>query len=132
MTDHSMMASKMKNENLSTQAIYTSSAKRAKETAEFFSKSFGVQKKDFFTIPRLYHSSPDTILDVISEVDDQYDSVAVFCHNPGITYFANIILDQDIDNIATCGILAMNAEVDSWVKISKDNLKFNSYFYPKM
>ncbi|HMP32628.1 MAG TPA: hypothetical protein PKD85_23680 [Saprospiraceae bacterium] len=71
-------------------------------------------------------------MDVISEVDDQYDSVAVFCHNPGITYFANIILDQDIDNIATCGILAMNAEVDSWVKISKDNLKFNSYFYPKM
>jgi phosphohistidine phosphatase len=130
--DAPIMAQKMKDLNYLVQGIYTSSATRAKETAEYFAENHNVEKIDFHILPKLYHSLPDTMMDVIADADDQYDTIAIFCHNPGITYFAYSILDQDIDNISTCGILLMESSVNSWNEVKQGNLNFLKYYYPKM
>lgn len=130
--DAPIMAQKMKDLKYNVQGIYTSSAIRAKETAEYFADVHVVNKTDFHVLPKLYHSLPETMLEVISEADDQYDTIAIFCHNPGITYFAYSILDQDIDNVSTCGILLMDASVNSWSDVNQGNLNFLKYYYPKM
>ena len=126
------MADYLKKHDLNPKAIYTSTAKRAKDTALVFAERLGIENKDFFQLKKLYHPTPETILDVIKEADDQYSSIGIFCHNPGVTYFVNYVLDYDLDNVATCGIIHMTSDAGIWLDISKENLKFKDYFFPKM
>ena len=41
----------------------------------------------------------------------------MFGHNPGFTWAANQLANLDIDNIPTCGIVAMSFSVDSWSEV---------------
>ena len=68
----------------------------------------------------------------INGIDDQYDHVCLFAHNPGITYFANIVCEANIHDIATAGILIMEANVSSWHNIEAHDITLISYIYPKM
>jgi phosphohistidine phosphatase len=130
--DAPLMAKKIIESEFKTEAIYTSSAKRAKDTAKYFSTILEVDNNDFHVLPRLYHPTPDTILDVINEADDKYESIALFCHNPGVTHFASDILNQYIDNVATCGVIIMSSDASNWSEVNSNNLHFINYFYPKM
>ncbi|HRX28546.1 MAG TPA: histidine phosphatase family protein [Saprospiraceae bacterium] len=115
------------------QLIMTSTAKRAEATAQYFINafaglSFGVQEKS-----ELYHSTEEEILNILSLVDDEINTVYLFAHNPGLTFFANEInTNIYIDNVATTGILDINYAGDSWLDISFDSLKLIDYYYPKM
>jgi phosphohistidine phosphatase len=39
-------------------------------------------------------------------------------HNPGLTEFANRLLDDAIDNIPTCGIIAGELNIESWYDLA--------------
>jgi phosphohistidine phosphatase len=126
------MAEYLNKKQLIPDGIYTSTARRAKDTAMVFATTLSIPESHFFQYSKLYHPTAETILDVIQEADDRYNTIGIFCHNPGVTYFTNNILDYDIDEIATCGIVYMSSDSDTWSEISKTDLKFEDYFYPKM
>ena len=110
--------------------LISSSAVRAFETASIFSgilQSDKLEKSD-----RLYHASDDTILDVIREMNEGNDVAMIFCHNPGITEFANRMEGVFIDNVPTCGILAMDSSAKAWKDVSLSSLSLDFYLFPKM
>ncbi len=131
--DAPQMAKRILDRNLSIDLFVSSSAVRAKETCNFFSAAFGVDNKKIIYLDRLYHASPETIEKVIGSVDNSYNSVAVFTHNPGVTdYVNNLIPDLTIDNMPTCGVFCVEADVEEWEKFASAHKRFVFFDYPKL
>lgn len=129
-TDAPKMAIKLKSKNLIPELIITSPANRAKTTAEYFMKGFEMQKIE--VNEKLYHGDIDDIVNACTAIDDQIKSVMIFCHNPGITYFANVVCNANIDNVPTTGILVIDADTDKWEDIDMSKLILADFLYPKM
>lgn len=112
--------------------MITSNAKRAMETCLIFEKcfsSFLIKKREE---PGLYHAPENKYFEECALIDDQINSIMLFGHNPGITYLANSISKEYIDNIPTCGVLVIDSSIESWVDIDPTNCKLVDFIYPKM
>ncbi len=89
----------------SPQRIVSSDAARARATAEFVREGFSVTPDHLLFDHRLYHASPETLLEVVRELPDECPSVALVGHNPGSTEFVNAIVGRVvIDDLPTFGI----------------------------
>lgn len=128
-SDGPLMASHLQHKGFAPDVIITSAALRAKTTAHFFSDSGQIptiEKKE------LYHAPPDVYEEIFVDLDDVYDCVMMVGHNPGITYIANNIQPGITHNVPTCGIIVAHSTAASWDKVCWQNLKIDTYFYPKM
>ncbi len=97
---------------------YSSSATRAKKTAEITSTYFpGVAETEI--IDNLYTFSFFDLLKVVKNFNDDFDSVILFGHNEAFTEFVNRMGNQYIDNLPTSGVAWLEFDTDSWSKIEK-------------
>jgi phosphohistidine phosphatase len=112
------MAKRLKEKRVTPDFIITSPATRALDTAKEFAKILGYDKDKIKTDKRLYHANEDQFLSIIHELKerdrDEEEVVLVFGHNPGLTEFANLLLNEHIDNIPTCGIVKAHLKIDRW------------------
>jgi phosphohistidine phosphatase len=80
---------------------------------------------------RLYHADEKTFYDVIEKMEDEFSSIALFSHNPGITSFVNELTKTQIDDMPTCGIFAVEIDCKKWNEFKKAKKKFLFFDYPK-
>ncbi len=62
----------------------------------------------------VYEAAAKDFFEVVAEINNAFDCVAVFSHNPGITAFANELTKVKIDDMPACAIFALNAETKDW------------------
>lgn len=130
--DAPAMAKRLKSQNLHINAFVSSPAKRAKKTAEFFADVYLQNNDAIIFISKLYHADTNAFFDVISNLDDSLNAVAVFSHNSGITEFANLLTDTvKVDYIPTCGIFAVKINTPKWADFKKAKKEFLFFDYPK-
>jgi len=131
-TDAPKMASRLRKRKIEIDAFISSPARRAKKTAEYFIKEFGEKADDIILVSALYDAATNNFSDTIKDIDDKYKSAAIFSHNPGITAFANQLVDKaNIDNMPTCSIFAVKANVEKWKDFAKAKKDFLFFDYPK-
>ncbi len=131
-TDAPKMAKKLRKKNIKIDAFISSPAKRAKKTAEYFISGFDRNKDEIIFISSLYDAGLNDFSQAVKDISDKYESAAVFSHNPGITAFANqLINNANIDNMPTCSVFAVTANVDKWKDFSKTKKEFLFFDYPK-
>ncbi len=111
--------------------ILSSPARRALTTAQYFAEAFGIKNEDIHTVKELYHAYPDDILEMINALNDKHEVILVFGHNPGFTELANRFTEDYIDNVPTCGIVEIQAEVDSWEALDRETGRLVAFHYPK-
>ncbi|CAN5441344.1 histidine phosphatase family protein [soil metagenome] len=131
--DAPMMANRLIEKKIDIQAFVSSPAKRAKKTAELFCNAY--RKDDDFVIfmSMLYHAPVDVFYEVVDQLDDEFSSVAIFSHNPGITEFVNTLIDAvHLDNMPTCGIFAVQIHCEKWKDFKKSKKDFLFIDYPKL
>ena len=129
--DAPKMAARLLDKKVKVDAFIASSAKRARKTASLFIKEFGGDKEDIILVPELYLAGPEAFYNAIAKAPASANTIAIFAHNPGITEFANELTDVRIDDMPTCAIFAVNAEIKDW-KEFKDAKKTYWFFdYPK-
>ncbi len=119
--------SKMKN---IPDLIITSSAKRAKLTAEIYTDFLKNIRLE--TDKNLYLAPSYLFIKTANKLDEKYNSVLMIAHNPGITEIANEFSDSFIGNIPTSGIFKVDFDVDKWNEISTYNGKIDFLIFPKM
>ena len=129
--DAPMMAHKMKKLGLVPDLIVTSGAKRARKTAEYFQKEFGLPDHQFQVTDAIYEASAEEVYKVIRELPDSARFIYVFGHNPTFTWIANSIAGVHIDNVPTCGIVHAQIMIDSWKKFKPEHAGFIGFHYPK-
>jgi len=128
--DAPVMAKRLLTKKIAIDAFVSSPAKRAKKTAELFCQEYG--KKEIIFITKLYHASPETFFEVIAELDNSFNTVAIFSHNMGITEFANLLVkDVRIDNMPTCSIFAVRVNTKNWTDFKNVKKDFLFFDYPK-
>lgn len=129
--DGPVMAKRIAEHGAHPMLIVSSPAKRAKKTAEYFFKELKLPESSFILKSELYHAPPQVFFDVISQLDDSFNDIALFSHNPGITYFVNLLTEKRLDNMPTCGIFAVKANIGKWKDFEKASKEFWFFEYPK-
>lgn len=125
------MAKRLKEKGITLDHLISSPAKRAKKTARYFAEAFDLKKDDVQLLDELYAATRSTLLKVVSEIDDEYNSVALFSHNPGLTEFASSLTNVRVEDMPTCAMFALQIDTVSWQDFSTATKKFLFFDYPK-
>ena len=130
--DAPVIAKRLLDRNIVIDAFVCSPAKRAKRTAELFCETYKTNVDDIIFISALYHAPAPEFYEVIKNLDDHFNTVAIYAHNPGITYFVNdLIKDVIIDNMPTCGVFCVQVNINLWKDFTKAQKEFLFFDYPK-
>jgi phosphohistidine phosphatase len=130
-SDASIMAKRLLEKHVTIDAFVASPAKRAKKTAELFCKEFSGKEDNIIFVSALYHAPPEIFYEVIKHLDEPFNAVAIFAHNPGISYFVNELTNTRIDNMPTCAVFAVQANIDNWKDFAKAKKEFLFFDWPK-
>ena len=130
-TDGPEMAKRLLSKKIAIDTFISSPAKRAKKTAALFAAEYHIEKEQIVLVPELYHASSETFYETIAKAPDASGNIALFSHNPGITDFVNGLTHIKIDNMPTCSVFAVKADIPSWKDFKKAEKQFWFYDYPK-
>lgn len=130
--DAPMMAQRLLERQVQLDVIVSSTARRAFTTAGYFAEAYQLHKKDIRGMQQLYQAYPAVFYDVITKLEDTVTTAAIFAHNPGITLFANELTTTQIDNMPTCGIFAIKANIHHWKDFEDAKKTFWFFDYPKL
>ncbi|HEY1023679.1 MAG TPA: histidine phosphatase family protein [Sphingobacteriaceae bacterium] len=125
------MAMRLVKSHLVPQKLISSPAVRALSTAESFAEAFNIEKNKIKQLREIYEAHTSTLLEIINGLNNRYDYVALFGHNPGVTNLVVKLTDADIYDIPTCGIVLIEFPFDDWGLISSGTGKVNLYDFPK-
>ena len=125
-----VMGKLLREKQINPDLILSSSAVRAKTTALDIAERIGFQQNKILFKDEIYEASVQNLMRMINEIDNRFSSVMLFAHNPGLTSLNNFISNKYIENIPTCGVVALTSEKD-WSKTDKNSFKFLFFEYPK-
>ncbi len=125
------MGKRMKERDLTPDLMISSPANRALTTCKEIAAILGYHEDRIKTNSRIYHADEDDLFDVLKGLNESHTVVMLFGHNPGLTYFANTLLNENIMNIPTCGIVAGKLNIKSWRDIRSSCGKMDFFDFPK-
>ena len=99
--------------------VISSTAKRAKLTAEIFSKNLKIDTNSIHFEKNIYDFTGDELIETIKSTKDHVETLMVFGHNYAITNFVNNFGDRFIENVPTSGLVVIEFHVDYWKYIYK-------------
>jgi phosphohistidine phosphatase len=129
--DAPVMAQRLLDKGVAVDAFVSSTAKRALTTARLFAEKYNVPAGSIIEHPLLYHAPPEVFYSTIEAMKDAWQTIVVFSHNPGITAFVNELTTARIDDMPTCGVFAVQAEITHWKDFRASNKHFWFFDYPK-
>jgi phosphohistidine phosphatase len=127
--DAFQMASRIRNKDFFPELLITSPAARALETALKFSEVWQ-SPGEITTDITIYEADSRHLLDVINNISDSVDSVALFGHNPGITDFASYLTGADIPDMPTSAVVWIEFPFEEWKYISQQTGTMLLFDYP--
>lgn len=130
-----VMGKRLADMKVRVDAIWSSPAQRAVETAQYFAKALKIPQKEIQLHERLYTSTLDDLLGEIRSCPDVINHLMVVGHNPVISELANHLTGQgreaEIELIPTCGIVALEFLFSSWSLLREKEGRLLFFDYPK-
>jgi phosphohistidine phosphatase len=125
------MANILSEKNINPDIIISSDAVRAKEFAFVIASVLGYSSEDILFSRDLYLANEFEMLKTVKEVNDEKETVFLVSHNPGITYFANLLCNYNLENLPTSGIFGIEFDLKSWKETAFGNGQFLMFEFPK-
>lgn len=110
-------------------AVISSPAKRARETARLASEAAGVRSPILFD-ERIYEASPQTLVKVLSTVDDKAGTATVVGHNPGMEGLIRFLTGETAA-MPTAALAVIDLDVENWSEIDHLSGKLVEVLRPK-
>ena len=130
--DAPLMGERFRQLEESLDLILTSSALRARQTAELFANACGYPPEGIVEESELYLSGRRSVEDVLAIQDDCHELLMLVFHNPGITDIVNLCdAAIRIDNVPTCGLVKLSSDIRHWRDWSWSKAQFQYFDYPK-
>lgn len=117
---------------LKPSVIITSPAVRAKMTAALIARQVGYRAKSIRERQALYHEAEDSYLDILHGLEANYGSVMLVGHNPPLSAFAHLLCPDFSHELATCGLVALEFDCDTWKGLVPGHGKLKLYECPKV
>ncbi|MGQ0543689.1 MAG: SixA phosphatase family protein [Blastocatellia bacterium] len=96
-------------------AFISSPAKRALQTVQLFKESAGSNTPIKFD-ERIYEASPQTLRQVVSEMETRHRSAMIVGHNPGIEGFISLLTGER-QPMPTAAIAIIDLKIERWNEI---------------
>lgn len=108
--------------------VWTSSAQRARETAQFVTAGFEAEEA---VVDSLYLAGTNALLDCLRATPADVTAVAIVAHNPGLTYLTNALSPKHVtDNLVTFGC-ARFVYQGEWSDLALGQAQFQALDTPK-
>ena len=115
--DAPQMGKLLKNQHLVPEAIVSSTAIRARATAELVAKASGYKGGEITLNKSLYAAGPQAYLDALHDLSDDYVRVMIVGHNPGLEELVEM-LTGEIHIMPTCSLAYIKLMgIQSWLEI---------------
>ena len=112
-----MIAKCIRDANIRPSIIISSSAIRATETARILAAELGYPGEFLQTEKSIYLATAEQLKKLIASQDDGFSSMIIVGHNPGLSDLAEELLPGSTESLPTCGVFAVDIDVDSWALI---------------
>jgi phosphohistidine phosphatase len=129
-TDAPFMGKLLDKKNITADIIISSPSKRTKQTVKSINQQFPSPLKIIYD-ENIYETTLDGLENVIKNIDNKYESVYLFGHNPSLNSFVEKYINMD-ENIPTCGVVGIEFDCDNWNTISPKKSKILFFEYPKL
>ena len=129
--DAPAMAARILERGIHPNVFVTSTANRALSTAQAFHEVFKAKKEQLILVPELYHAAPQVFYEVMASLEDDWKTAVIFSHNPGITAFVNSLEVAHVDDMPTCAVFGVQADVKHWQDFAAAAKSFWLFDYPK-
>jgi phosphohistidine phosphatase len=112
------MSEHLKEKDILPQVILTSTARRARETANvFLAQCCG--EVTFTALDSLYMAEPPAVIDALKMIPDGVERVMVIGHNPGLETLLQLVTGR-VESLSTASVVYLELPIDSWSAISLD------------
>jgi len=114
------------------QLIQSSDATRALSTATMFARELNYPRNTIQVVENIYEAEENTLLQHFRKLDEQWNCVMVFGHNPGFTNVTNYFCHEVfIDNIPTTGIVCLQFDIEAWHQIKANSARMLFHKFPR-
>ena len=108
----------IRNKQVVPDLILSSSAIRARETVEIVIKTAKLRSEVRYD-ERIYEASPQRLLEVVSQIDEERKIVLLVGHNPGLEELLKLLTDRD-EHMATGTFARIDLKAASWDQVLED------------
>ena len=108
----SRMGQLIADENIVPDVILSSTARRARQTAELVAKHCGFETEIAF-VDSLYHAGPTAYVDRLAYLDDSISSAMVVGHNPGLENLVES-LTAEVTVMPTAALARIELSISRW------------------
>lgn len=113
------MAERISHKGIVPEQIVSSPAVRALSTARHFADVLKFSYSDIQLEPTIYEANTTALLKVINQLNNDFERIAIFGHNPGFTELVNYLADAKIYNLPTAGVVVIDFPFDDWSLVSQ-------------
>jgi phosphohistidine phosphatase len=113
-------------------AIITSDATRARQTAEIVATAVGFSAP--LTVePHIYAADPDTLLAVVRRIPDEVNSAIIVGHNPGFEELAEALAGNHDPGVRlpTSGLTLFEFDVERWAAVREGTGRLREVATPR-
>jgi len=123
------MGKLMKKTGLLPDVVLSSPAARAKSTARLAVRSADLDAEIKFD-DRIYEASPQSLRQVVSEVDNSNLSAMVVGHNPGIEGFIRFLTGEN-ESMPTAALAVIELDIKKWDEVDTGCGELQALFRPR-
>lgn len=109
--------------------IIASPARRAQHTAELVKAAARIEKA-ISVNRRLYEASTSELLDVATDIDDQFASALLVAHNPGLSDLVRV-LTGTLETMPPAALAAIVFSIEEWRDMAPGNGRLRDVFRPE-
>lgn len=130
-TNSAFMADIIAKKGPKADLIISSPANRALTTANVFASHQGYKEKEIRVEEKIYYGIWKDIATILMDIDDKFQTVYVFGHNPTISILCNNLALNSFDHFPTCGIACIDFKIDHWYEIEPVPGRIRYFEFPK-
>jgi phosphohistidine phosphatase len=121
--DAPRMGKLLKDEDLIPDLIISSTAARAKKTAELVAKACKYKGEEISLNQSLYGAEPADYLKVLQELSDKHKTVLVVGHSPSVEETVDVLTGSVDVIMPTCALAHISLPIQNWAELNEQKIK---------
>ncbi len=119
MTKINRVSNFLQSKNIYLNKLFTSNATRTIQTGNIIARKLGYNIDSIENNPFLYKVTPNEVLTMLSDLEDDVSSVLIVGHNPWITDLGEYIVGKPTGHISPGGIVSIKLDNMNWSNIHR-------------
>jgi phosphohistidine phosphatase len=123
------MGKLLEEQGLAPTLIVSSTATRARETAERVAEAVHYEGSILFE-PRLYHAAPSDWKDVLRDLPDSHHRILCIGHNPGLEELIKKWIGEPVE-MPTAALAVADVHLAEWRDYDRHHVNISGIFRPR-